>query len=131
MMQLSNRQQAAISSQSLPRFTRVLTRYENRCIQSLPQKPDPDVMGICKVFGLPYCYARIMKAFSFGLPIDAPLIKWASDNTTIRHVTYDLDVIRMRVPGFEVHMICRKRGLYILNDPVMLRRIRHAMNGTS
>jgi hypothetical protein len=112
----------------------IATREQNRRTKQIPQKPDPDVLAIGQTFNVLYGQAKIMKAMSFGAPVDAELIHWCSGKANRRHVCYHFERIRNVVPAFNPRMLGREKLLnpgklfYVLECPVMIRKIRDAMN---
>jgi hypothetical protein len=102
------------------------SRWEAFNVARLPYKPDPDVLAISKTLRLTYGNAKMLKALSFGIPVQSDLLAWcagrgmdASEGARavccIRNIV-KIECIRNHHPI-----------LYVIHDEESLMLIRNAM----
>lgn len=102
-------------------------RWTKFTASRLPAKPDPDVLAIAAAFGITYYRARILKALSYGIPVESSLIAWAAGLKPTSDDGYrEIACLPLMVP---IVTIRGRTGAvkYIIHDQASLDLIRRAM----
>lgn len=106
------------------------SHHEYNIMRGRPAKPDPDVVRLQEHYLLTYPRARILKALSFGLPIEYGLMLEIY-GPTMRdcHTALgnEFASIRDRIPHFSVEAAGHSRRIYVMRDDRLRFEIKRVM----
>jgi hypothetical protein len=101
-------------------------RWDRQHAASVPVKPDPDVFRLMAAFRTSYGKAKLLKALSFGLPVDQDIMAWCMPTTSALHNV--VSKLRDAHPSLLIEPTVRD-GSYIIRDAATLARLRAIING--
>jgi hypothetical protein len=112
-------------------------RFATQWEIEIPANPDPDVLRLSEAFLLPYGRSKILKALSYGIPVERHILQWCSGkkpsnasraaaNQLVNYEVYAIKAIRPKVRVFH----CNVTDTYVIPDEAALCRIREVMYGT-
>lgn len=105
-----------------------------RSADDAPSKPDPDVLALCRAFSTTYARAKMLKALSYGLPVETATLLWCigkSRNTAHGAINEESRHIKTRINGFQLVAVSHRRVAltYRIDCIETLALIRAAMAG--
>jgi len=105
-----------------------------RSADEAPAKPDADVLAICRTFSTTYARAKMLKALSYGLPVETATLLWClgvSEHAGSGVIIEEARHIKLRIKGFQLVAVYHHRTAfsYRIDCAETLASIRAAMTG--
>lgn len=120
-----------IASEVLYPEPRIKGRGASFHLKRAPSGADPDVLRLSAHLSIRYSKAKMLKALSYGIAVEAELLQWCrADDEIERPIGTDIGEIRTATGlNIECLHLSLAHTAYVMRDQAELAVIRRIMNG--